>query len=82
MKFTDSQIFFINDSIRKELNEQEIFLKYLSDLAQKENDLVKKNKINKSVELCVQKIQELEALRGLLHEWTKQETTRPRAKYL
>ena len=68
MKFTDSQIFFINDSIRKELNEQEIFLKYLTDLAQKENDLVKKNKINKSVELCVKKIQELEALRGLLHE--------------
>ena len=68
MKFTESQIFFINDSIRKELNEQEIFLKYLTDLAQKENDLVKKNKINKSVELCVQKIQELEALRGLLHE--------------
>ena len=68
MKFTDSQIFFINDSIRKELNEQEIFLKYLTDQAQKENDLVKKNKINKSVELCVQKIQELEALRGLLHE--------------
>ena len=68
MKFTDSQIFFINDSIRKELNEQEIFLKYLTDLAQKENDLVKKNKINKSVELCEQKIQELEALRGLLHE--------------
>ena len=68
MKFTDSQIFFINDSIRKELKEQEIFLKYLTDLAQKENDLAKKNKINKSVELCVQKIQELEALRGLLHE--------------
>ena len=68
MKFTDSQIFFINDSIRKELNEQEIFLKYLTDLAQKENDLVKKNKINKSVELCISKMQELEALRGLLHE--------------
>ena len=68
MKFTDSQIFFINDSIRKELNEQEIFLKYLTDLAQKENDLAKKNKINKSVELCMSKMQELEALRGLLHE--------------
>ena len=68
MKFTDSQIFFINDSIRKELNEQEIFLKYLTDLAQKENDLAKKNKINKSVELCISKMQELEALRGLLHE--------------
>lgn len=68
MKFTDSQIFFINDSIRKELNDQEILLKYLTDLAQKENDLSKKNKINKSVELCVEKIQELEALRGLLHE--------------
>ena len=82
MKLTDSQIFFINDSIRKELNEQEIFLKYLTDLAQKENDLAKKNKINNSVELCVKKIQELEALRGLLHEWTKQETTRARAEYL
>ena len=68
MKLTDSQIFFINDSIRKELNEQEIFLIYLTDLAQKENDLVKKNKINKSVELCISKMQELEALRGLLHE--------------
>ena len=68
MKLTDSQIFFINDSIRKELNEQEIFLKYLTDLAQKENDLAKKNKINKSVELCISKMQELEALRGLLHE--------------
>ena len=68
MRFTDSQIFFINDSIRKELNEQETFLKYLTDLAQKENDLAKKNKINNSVELCVKKIQELEALRGLLHE--------------
>ena len=68
MKFTDSQIFFINDSIRKELNEQEIFLKYLTDLAQKENDLTKKNKINNSIELCIKKIQELEALRGLLHE--------------
>ena len=68
MKLTDSQIFFINDSIRKELNEQETFLKYLTDLAQKENDLAKKNKINNSVELCVKKIQELEALRGLLHE--------------
>ena len=68
MKLTDSQIFFINDSIRKELNEQEIFLKYLTDLAQKENDLAKKNKINKSIELCVSKMQELEALRGLLHE--------------
>ena len=68
MKFTDSQIFFINDSIRKELKEQEIFLKYLTDLAQKENDLAKKNKINKSVELCISKMQELEALRGLLHE--------------
>jgi len=68
MRFTDSQIFFINDSIRKELKEQETFLKYLTDLAQKENDLTKKNKINNSVELCVKKIQELEALRGLLHE--------------
>ena len=68
MRFTDSQIFFINDSIRKELNEQETFLKYLTDLAQKENDLTKKNKINKSIELCVSKMQELEALRGLLHE--------------
>ena len=68
MELTDSQIYFINDSIRRALREEEKFIKYWTDLAQKENDLVKKNKINKSVELCVQKIQELEALRGLLHE--------------
>jgi hypothetical protein len=68
MKFTVSQIFFINDSIRKELKEQETFLKYLTDLAQKENDLTKKNKINNSVELCIKKIQELEALRDLVNE--------------
>ena len=54
MEFTDSQKDFILNSLTTEITKQ--------------NDLVKKNKINKSVELCVQKIQELEALRGLLHE--------------
>ena len=42
MEFTDSQIYFINESIRRALREEEKFLKYLTDLAQKENDLVKK----------------------------------------
>jgi len=68
MKFTDSQIFFINDSIRKELKEQERMLNYLQDLAEKQNNLAKKRVINKSTEFCIQKIQELEALRDLLHE--------------
>ena len=39
MEFTDSQIYFINDSIRRALREEEKFIKYWTDLAQKENDL-------------------------------------------
>ena len=68
MKFTDSQIFFINDSIRKELNEQEIFLKYLTDLAQKENDLGLKRNYNRSIEYCIKRIEELEVLRKKINE--------------
>ena len=39
MKFTDSQIFFINDSIRKALQEQKEEIKFWIDQAEKENNL-------------------------------------------
>jgi uncharacterized coiled-coil DUF342 family protein len=68
MKFTDSQIYFINQSIRTALYEEEKFIKYWTDLAQKENDIGKKRNYNKSVEYCIKRIEELEALRDLVNE--------------
>jgi len=68
MKFTDSQIYFINSSIRTALYEEEKFIKYWTDLAQKENDIGKKRNYNKSVEYCIKRIEELEALRDLVNE--------------
>ena len=37
MKFTNSQKHFINDSIRRELRENDRFIKWLTDTAEKEN---------------------------------------------
>ena len=68
MKFTDSQIYFINSSIRTALYEEEKFIKYWTDLAQKENDIGKKRNYNKSVEYCIRRIEELEELRDLINE--------------
>ena len=68
MKFTDSQIYFINSSIRTALHEEEKFIKYWTDLAQKENDIGKKRNYNKSVEYCIRRIEELEELRDLINE--------------
>ena len=39
MEFTDSQIYFINESIAKSIREEEKFLKGMTELAQKENDI-------------------------------------------
>ena len=68
MKFTDSEIYFINDSIRKGLIEEERFIKYWTDLAQKENDLLKKRNYSRCTEHCVKRIEELEALRDKINE--------------
>ena len=68
MIFTDSQIYFINDSIRRALREEEKFIKYWTDLAQKENDLEKKRNYSKSTEYCIKRIEELEILRDKINE--------------
>ena len=63
-----SQIYFINDSIRRALREEEKFIKYWTDLAQKENDLEKKRNYSKSTEYCIKRIEELEVLRDKINE--------------
>ena len=68
MKFTDSQIFFINESIAKSIREEEKFLKGMTELAQKENDIGKKRNYNRSIEYCIKRIEELEVLRKKINE--------------
>ena len=68
MKFTDSQIFFINKSFMKELEKQEKFLKYMQELAEKENNLKTKRIYNRSIEHCIKDIEELESLRDKINE--------------
>lgn len=68
MELTDSQIYFINESIRRALREEEKFIKYWTDLAQKENDLLKKRNYSRCTEHCVKRIEELEALRDKINE--------------
>ena len=50
MEFTDSQIYFINESIAKSIREEEKFLKGMTELAQKENDIGQKRNYNRSIE--------------------------------
>ena len=68
MEFTDSQIYFINQSIRQALREEEKFIKYWTDLAQKENDIGKKRNYNRAIEYCIRKTEELEALRDKIND--------------
>ena len=81
MKFTDSQKDFILDSLTTEITNKEIYIKYLSDKAEKENNIQLKNGMRKMIEYAVQKLEELEEMMRIINEWTKQETTRARAKY-
>ena len=68
MEFTDSQIYFINESIAKSIREEEKFLKGMTELAQKENDIGKKRNYNRSIEYCIKRIEELEVLRKKTNE--------------
>jgi len=68
MEFTDSQIYFINQSIRQALREEEKFIKYWTDLAQKENDIGKKRNYDRAIEYCIRKTEELEALRDKIND--------------
>jgi len=68
MEFTEWQIYFINDSIRKGIREEEKFIRYWTDLAKYQDDLLKKKNYSRCTEYCVKRISELEALRDKINE--------------
>tara|TARA_B100000519_G_scaffold186298_1_gene182204 strand:+ start:537 stop:743 length:207 start_codon:yes stop_codon:yes gene_type:complete len=68
MKFTDSQKDFILDSLATEITNKEIYIKYLTDKAEKENNIQLKNSIRKSVEYAVKKLEELEEMMRIINE--------------
>ena len=68
MKFTDSQKDFILDSLATEITNKEIYIKYLTDKAEKENNIQLKNSIRKSVEYAVAKLEELEEMMRIINE--------------
>lgn len=68
MKFTDSQKDFILDSLTTEITNKEIYIKYLTDKAEKENNIQLKNSIRKSVEYAVAKLEELEEMMRIINE--------------
>ena len=81
MRFTDSQKDFILSSLTTEITNKEILIKYWTDKAEKENNIQLKNGMRKMIEYAVQKLEELEEMVRIINEWTKQKTTRARAKY-
>ena len=68
MEFTDSQKDFILDSLTTEITNKEIYIKYLTDKAEKENNIQLKNSIRKSVEYAVAKLEELEEMMRIINE--------------
>ena len=68
MKFTDSQKDFILSSLTTEITNKEIYIKYLTDKAEKENNIEVKNGYRKIVEYAVQKIEELDDMMKKINE--------------
>tara|TARA_A100001391_G_scaffold187943_1_gene158231 strand:+ start:643 stop:852 length:210 start_codon:yes stop_codon:yes gene_type:complete len=68
MKFTDSQKDFILSSLTTEITNKEIYIKYLTDKAEKENNIEIKNGYRKIVEYAVQKIEELDDMMKKINE--------------
>lgn len=68
MKFTDSQKDFILSSLTTEITNKEIYIKYLTDKAEKENNIEIKNGYRKIVEFAVQKIEELDDMMKKINE--------------
>ena len=67
MKFTDSQKDFILDSLTTEITNKEIYIKYITDKAEKENNIQLKNSIRKSVEYAVAKLEEREEMMRIIN---------------
>jgi len=68
MKFTDSQKDFILSSLTTEITNKEIYIKYLTDKAEKENNIEVKNGYRKIVEFAVQKLEELDDMMRKINE--------------
>ena len=68
MKFTDSQKDFILSTLTTEITNKEIYIKYLTDKAEKENNIKIKNGYRKIVEFAVQKIEELDDMMKKINE--------------
>ena len=68
MKFTDSQKDFILSTLTTEITNKEIYIKYLTNKAEKENNIEIKNGYRKIVEFAVQKIEELDDMMKKINE--------------
>ena len=68
MKFTDSQKDFILSTLTTEITNKEIYIKYLTYKAEKENNIEVKNGYRKIVEFAVQKIEELDDMMKKINE--------------
>ena len=68
MKFTDSQKDFILSTLTTEITNREIYIKYLTDKAEKENNIEVKNGYRKMVEYAVKALDELDDMMKKINE--------------
>ena len=68
MKFTDSQKDFILSTLTTEITNKEIYIKYLTDKAEKENNIEVKNGYRKMVEYAVKALDELDDMMKKINE--------------
>ena len=68
MKFTDSQKDFILSSLTTEITHKEIYIKRLTDAAEKENNIEIKNGYRKMVEYAVKTLEELDDMMKKINE--------------
>lgn len=68
MNFTDSQKDFILSTLTTEITNKEIYIKYLTDKAEKENNIEIKNGYRKMVEYAVKALEELDDMMKKINE--------------
>ena len=68
MKFTDSQKDFILSTLTTEITNKEIYIKYLTDKAEKENNIEINNGYRKMVEYAVKTLEELDDMIRIINE--------------
>ena len=68
MKFTDSQKDFILSTLTTEITNKEIYIKYITDKDEKENNIEIKNGYRKMVEYAVKALDELDDMMKKINE--------------